>query len=352
MRNATDVARHLGQEAEAVCRYYLPNGRRQGRYWLVGDVMGTPGRSLYVRLIGERAGKWTDAATGEHGDLLDLIALNRELDFRAALDEARSFLRLPPVPRVAVSRAPSVPSGSPEAARRLFAAARPIAGTLAERYLRHRGLVLPPDVRALRFHPRCYYRAAAGRQTWPALIGAVTGLDGDLTGVHRTWLDPSGQAKAPVEEPRRAMGRLIGNGVRFPASPAVAAFGASVGSARNVLAAAEGIETALSLKTIMPAMSMVAALSAAHLAALILPSDLHRLYVARDNDEAGRLALEKLRERGEQDGIDVRPLVPRAEDFNADLIDLGPDRLRAWIAEQLAEDDIGRFLRPASACRP
>lgn len=331
MRNAKEVARCLGQEAEAVCRYYLPNGRRQGRYWLVGDVMGTRGRSLYVRLSGQRAGKWTDAATGEHGDLLDLIALNRGLDFRAALDEAWSFLRLPLVPPVPASREPSAPSGSPEAARRLFAASKPIAGTLAERYLRHRGLVLPADARALRFHPRCYYRAPSGRQTWPALIAAVTDLDGHLTGVHRTWLDPSGCGKAPVVQPRRAIGHLAGNGVRF-------------GVARDVLSAAEGIETALALKTVMPAMPMVAALSAAHLAALILPPDLRRLYVARDNDHAGRLALEKLRERGEQGGIDVRPLVPRAEDFNADLLTLGADRLRAWIAEQLASEDVRCFL--------
>ena len=69
---ASDMARQLGREAEAVCRHYLSNGRKQGRYWIVGDVENTPGRSLYVRLTGPThgpgaAGKWTDAATGEHG---------------------------------------------------------------------------------------------------------------------------------------------------------------------------------------------------------------------------------------------------------------------------------------------
>ena len=58
-------------------------------------MRGTPGRSLYVCLTGPRAGRWTDAATSEHGDLLDLIAANRGLDLRAALDEATAFLRLP-----------------------------------------------------------------------------------------------------------------------------------------------------------------------------------------------------------------------------------------------------------------
>src|SRR2546430_9963268 len=98
---AADLARCLARDAEGVCRRYLSNGHREGRYWLVGDVANTPGRSLFVRLTGPDSGKgaagnWTDAATAEHGDLLDLIALNRGLDrLRDALDEARSFLSLP-----------------------------------------------------------------------------------------------------------------------------------------------------------------------------------------------------------------------------------------------------------------
>ena len=74
--DASDLASRLGQNAEAVCRHYLSNGRRQGNYWLVGDVRNTPGRSMFVRLRESRkgrAGKWLDAATGEHGDLLDVI---------------------------------------------------------------------------------------------------------------------------------------------------------------------------------------------------------------------------------------------------------------------------------------
>src|SRR3954466_5732304 len=77
---AADLARRLSERAETVCRAYLSNGRRCGRYWCVGDVANRPGRSLYVRLRGPTsgpgpAGRWTDAATGEHGDLLELIRL-------------------------------------------------------------------------------------------------------------------------------------------------------------------------------------------------------------------------------------------------------------------------------------
>jgi hypothetical protein len=62
---AADLAHRLARDAEAVCRHYLSNGRREGRYWLVGDVRNTPGRSLFVRLHGPdsgkgAAGKWTE----------------------------------------------------------------------------------------------------------------------------------------------------------------------------------------------------------------------------------------------------------------------------------------------------
>ena len=63
--DAAELAHRLARDAEAVCRRYLSNGRREGRYWLVGDVANTPGRSLFVRLTGPdsgkgRAGKWTE----------------------------------------------------------------------------------------------------------------------------------------------------------------------------------------------------------------------------------------------------------------------------------------------------
>ncbi len=110
------------------------------------------------------------------------------------------------------------------------------------------------------FHPRCYYRpdADAPTETWPALIAAVTDLDGGITGAHRTWLDPYIRDKAPIDTPRRAIGHLLGHGVRF-------------GVATDVMAAGEGIETMLSLRSIMPTLPMIAALSANHLAAILFP---------------------------------------------------------------------------------
>ena len=342
MSSAADLARRLARDAEAVCRHYLSNGHRRGRYWVVGDVMNTPGRSLYVRLTGpdfgpSAAGKWTDAATGEHGDLLDLIRLNRNLNgLGEAIDEARRFLALPcpPIPSP-MNRGHVRPaaSGSSEAARRLFRAGHPVPGTPAEAYLRARGITGRLDWPALRYHPSVYYRATEEDplQIWPALLAAVTDIDGNITGIQRTWLDPRRSEKAPLADSRRALGNLLGNGVRF-------------GKAADILAAGEGVETMLALKSVLPSLPVIAALSANHLAALDLPPALRRLYVARDNDAAGLRAAERLRERGIAAGIEIRELVPVHGDFNLDLCRLGPDRMRAHLADQLVPSDCARFL--------
>lgn len=335
--DAAALARRLARNAEAVCRHYLSNGRREGRWWTVGDVANTPGRSLFVRLHGPEAGrgaagKWTDAATGEHGDLLDLIARARNLDsLRDVLAEARRFLSLPAPQRQ--DRCKPVAAGSPDAARRLFHAGQPIKGTLAETYLRARGITYLDDLPALRFHPRCYYRAdeTAPVETWPALLAAVTDLDGTITGVHRTWLARDGSSKAPIATPRRAMGLLLGYGVRF-------------GVAEDIVAVGEGIETMLALRCALPTLSTIAALSANHLAALVLPPGLRRLYVARDNDEAGLRAAATLSKRTERQGIEAIVLYPHTSDFNDDLRQVGVAELLAYLHAQLAPEDSGRSL--------
>ena len=193
---------------------------------------------------------------------------------------------------------------------------------------------------ALRFHPRCWYRRETddpedARDTWPALIAAVTDRDGAVTGVQRTWLDPSGCGKAPVAVPRRAMGHLLGHAVRF-------------GTAGDVMAAGEGIETMLSLRQIMPALPLAAALSATNLAGLLFPPGLRRLYIVRDNDPAGRRADEALTARAQAEGIEALTLAPALKDFNDDLRQLGTDALAASVRLQLAPEDVTRFWMPAA----
>lgn len=340
---ATDIARRLAARAEAVCRHYLSSGRREGRYWLVGDVRNTPGRSLYVRLVDMEkgsAGKWTDAATGEHGDLLDIIAATQGTrGFAETLEEARRFLALPPEdnPPHPVSKRPR--AGRLDAHRsiaRMLGGTRSLTGSIAADYLNERGITCFSGCDALRFHPRLSYRpgpddVSRTHRHWPALVAKVSDSDGQLTGIHRTWIDPATRMKAPLASPRRSLGAIAGHAVRF-------------GSTRDVMIAGEGIETMLSLRQILPDMPMAAATSAAHLGAFIPPPGLQRLYIALDSDEAGEIAASRLHDRAHELGIETVILTPMLGDFNDDLMQLGREQFTRQLADQLHARDRERFL--------
>ena len=171
MSAAARVAAELGARAEEVCRRYLPQGRKQGRYWTAGDVYGARGRSLFVRLAPPGVpGKWTDASSGEHGDLLDLVRIASGAgSLRAALAEAHAFLASPPMPSSAISE----DYDRAQAARRLWQRCRAIDGTHAEAYLRARG-IQRCRFAALRFHPELFHRDDGGVRRLPALVAAVT----------------------------------------------------------------------------------------------------------------------------------------------------------------------------------
>ena len=327
-----DVDNLLAMRADDVCRRYLPNGKRVGAYWIAGDIRGAKGTSLFVRLAGASsgkgaAGKWRDASTGEHGDLLDLIAVSCRLaEHRDVLDEARRFLSLAssdaPFRRRRMDRDTTLPG------QRLFTGSAPIIGSVAETYLRSRGITDLTRLDALRFHPRCFYRADAHApaERWPALIAAVSDPSGRITGVQRTYLARDGSAKAPLAAPRKALGRIAGNAVRF-------------GDPGEVMIIGEGVETVLSLRAILPAMPIAAALSAQNLGAVRLPPSLRRLYIAADRDEAGLGAAERLRKRAIAEGVDAVILLPGLNDFNDDLLRIGRDAMTASVIPQLHPQD-------------
>ena len=327
--NAADTAAALAAHSEDVCRKYLPNGRRQGRYWCAGDVRGAEGRSLFVRLEPPGpVGKWSDPAEHLHGDLLDLIRLaTGARSLREALAEAHRFLAQPRTP--ASSRPDTYDRTA--AARNLWNRCRPIDGSRGEAYLHARG-IRRCRFPALRFHHALPYRCEAGGwRRYPALVAAVAGDDGEVTGVHRSWLDPVHPVLAPVSRPRKALGRIHGLAVRF-GQPAAA----------STLLVGEGIETVLSLVTVLPDGALraadpsgtfaAAALSAGSLGAFVPPSHIARLIVAQDRDEAGERACRRLQLRCTRLGIASAVLLPAGNDFNDDLRSLGPQPLAHRLA--------------------
>ena len=329
MSAAARVAAALGARAEEVCRRYLPQGRKQGRYWTAGDIRGTRGRSLFVRLAPPGVpGKWTDSASGEHGDLLDLVRIASGAgSLRAALAEAHAFLASPPMPASAMSE----DYDRVQAARRLWRRCRAIDGTHAEAYLRARGIERCRFA-ALRFHPGLFYRNDGGVRRLPALVAAVTADTGEhpgpedrsghgaICGVLRTWLDPTRPAKANVSRPRKALGRIHGRAVRF-GEPAC-----------GTLLVGEGIETVLSIVTAIPDTVAAAALSAGSLAAFAPPAGVTRLVIACDNDPEGERAAERLARRCARAGVNAVLVAPTGDDFNSDLLALGAPALRARLA--------------------
>ncbi len=84
----SELARGLAEKAEAVCRHYLSNGRRQGGYWLVGDVENTPGRSLFVRLRGPDSGK---GAAGKWTEYVASRVMLRSCDWALSHDRSSAF---------------------------------------------------------------------------------------------------------------------------------------------------------------------------------------------------------------------------------------------------------------------
>src|SRR3546814_19219887 len=93
---------------------------------MVGNIHNERGRSLYVRLPSHyegalSAGKWTDAESGDHGDLLDIIAAScGHASFRETLEEARRFLSLSMEPPAARNPAPRKhPAGTRSEERRV-----------------------------------------------------------------------------------------------------------------------------------------------------------------------------------------------------------------------------------------
>ncbi|SIS59016.1 DUF7146 domain-containing protein [Paracoccus saliphilus] len=199
------------------------------------------------------------------------------------------------------SKAEQIAAQTERKAKATWHEAQSIAGTVAETYLRDRGITcdLP---QSLRFHPECWHPTA---KRYPAMIARIDGLP--RLAIHRTYLRPDGSAKACVDPPKAMQGAAKGGAVRLA-------------EADGPLVVAEGIETALSLACGLltgPA-TIWAALSCSGIAGLRLPDQSHsELVVASDGDDAGRDAAQKLAQRACDLGWKVSLLpAPQGRDWN------------------------------------
>lgn len=179
-----------------------------------------------------------------------------------------------------------------------------INGTLAERYLRARGITgdLPAT---LRFHGRLHHTRGGAL---PAMVARVEAVDGREGGLHRTFLDPVAPRKASIHPAKMMLGPCRGAAVR-------------IRSGHRCLAVAEGIETTLSVAMGVDSdVAVWATLSTSGMAGLRLPNPVDfdgSLLVATDGDKPGRAAGATLADRAIAQGWRVEVVsAPDSLDFN------------------------------------
>ncbi len=184
-------------------------------------------------------------------------------------------------------------------AESLWAAAKSITGTLAERYLRSRGInCLLPET--LRFQPECWHQSGC---YLPAMLARIDGVK--HFAVHRTYLSQR-NGKADVTPAKAMLGSVKGGAVRL-----------SDGAGPIVVA--EGIETSLSLMCglLNGPIGVWTCLSSGGMKALQLPPEPHELIVAGDGDVPGREAAHALAQRATAKGwrVSLMP-APDGADWN------------------------------------
>lgn len=178
------------------------------------------------------------------------------------------------------------------------------SGTLAETYLRARGLhlSLPDSIRFARL------RYGKRGDVHPVLVAAVTSVDGDMTGIQRTYLNSSGSGKAAVPKAKLSLGRVAGGAIRLAPQA-------------SEMIVTEGLEDGLTLQQEVGRAVWVSA-GASMLPSMQFPAGVEGVAIGGDNDDAGREAAEKAAMTFARRGLRARIFFPiDAKDFNAELME-------------------------------
>lgn len=165
-----------------------------------------------------RFGCFSSGCEGEKGgDVIDLERLLGGGTPREAAERLVGVVVSGKVPKRAapaapyVPKAPDVPTSADQRAAQIWRESRPAEGTLAERYLRHRGLegpVLAGLLRRLRFHPHALWGGEPGNWIFaPAMVAAIHTPSGPTGGIHCTYLRADGFGKAALDPAKRMWGR-------------------------------------------------------------------------------------------------------------------------------------------------
>jgi hypothetical protein len=206
-----------------------------------------------------------------NGDIINALRDMGMIDDAEPRDPYRPARRIEPKPV-------DIDPRKAEAVLRIWREAEPIKGTVAEIYLRARGIGIDIPV-SLRFHPALKHGPSG--QHLPALVAGFQGAGRDLNAVHRTFLRPDGSGKADVDQQKLALGCMHGGAVRLA-------------RAIETIGIAEGIETALSAMELFGIPTWAACGS--RLADIQLPPEVKRVVIFADNGAPGIEAAEKAKQ--------------------------------------------------------
>ena len=189
-------------------------------------------------------------------------------------------------------------------ARSIWDRALPATGTLAETYLKARGITIPVPP-SIRFLCLPYGKSAA----LPCLIAAIQNHLGQVVGIQRIWLATDGLAKADFPKPKLSLGAVKGGAIRL-GEP----------NAAGVLMVCEGPEDGLSLMQMFAIPVWVSA-GATVMPAMQIPPTVKSIVIAADNDAAGSGAAKAAQSAFTSRGITVRTIRPSPpfKDFNDEL---------------------------------
>lgn len=322
------IVERLRETAEIWVPRLFANGRRVGDEWRLANIRGEPPRntgSCVIALCGAHAGDWIDFDGHAGGGPISTIEEATGLQGRPLIERAAEIACV--TPGAPERRAPALPPAPKRDAAReiahIIASAEPLAGTQAARYLTGRGLAIATEADLLFHRDLTHWETRTG---YPALLGQVRDRQGEVIGLHRTYLaEDGGQVrKAPVAKPKMMLGRIAGGAVRL----------GPLGDGDR-LALSEGIETGLAVMTACPGLPVWATLSTSGLEQVDLPAAARRVLILADNDASGAglraadAAARRLRAQGRDVAIAVPP--EEGQDFNDLLLGEGPEAVERVI---------------------
>lgn len=331
---AKEISQMLAASMPALARECLPGGQKRGNEWTAGSLAGEPGTRVSVRIAGTKVGMWKNFAGEEGGDALDLVAACLTGgDLKQAFKWACNWLGLSSERveerRIELKEKAEADRQNAEQAatkRRLRArdiwlgSREDIRATPVDLYLRGRGIDLarfdhPPH--ALRFAPEHY--CAEIEAPLPAMLAAITNLEGRIVAVHQTWLGQHGGqwSKAKLECSKKVLGSFAGSCIRLRRGRS--GKGLAKVSPDETVAIGEGIETCLSVALACPELRILAAVSLSNLGTIRLPDTARKVLILADRDEnaVARKGLRKAIDAHMAAGREVRvAMPPKGKDFN------------------------------------